>query len=147
MAEKIYKFLLGFRQNLVYLIGVTQRRKIMNNLLAKNIIGIDQYSVKQILPNLGIHIDPVARTARFRGELIKLPRYEFEVLQHLIENSGRVVAREKLVELLYGGDNSVDSNVLDVYIHNLRKKFGQNAIRTIRGIGYVATFKNYEGLN
>lgn len=119
----------------------------MNNLFTKNIIGIDQYSLKQILPNLGIRIDPVARTVRFRGELIKLPRFEFEVLQHLIENSGRVVSRERLIELLYGGDNPVDSNVLDVYIHNLRKKFGQNAIRTIRGIGYVATFKNYDGLN
>lgn len=117
----------------------------MNNLLTKNIIGIDQYSLKQILPNLGTHIDPMTRTVRFRGELIKLPRYEFEILQHLIENSGQVVSREKLVELLYGVDNSLDSNVLDVYIHNLRKKFGQNAIRTIRGIGYVATFKN--GLN
>jgi two-component system, OmpR family, response regulator QseB len=119
----------------------------MNNLPTKNIIGIDQYSIKQILPNLGIHIDPITRTVRFRGELIKLPRYEFEVLQHLIKNSGRVVSRKKLVELLYGGDNSVDSNVLDVYIHNLRKKFGQNTIRTIRGIGYVAAFKNYDGLN
>lgn len=119
----------------------------MNNLSAKNNIGIDRYSLKQILPNLGVRVDSAARTVRFRGELIKLPRYEFEILQHLMESSGRVISREELVELLYGENNPMDSNVLDVYIHNLRKKFGPNIIRTIRGVGYVAMLKSYDGLN
>ena len=59
-------------------------------------------------------------------------------LQKLLENSGRVISREQLNQTLYGWGENIDSNALEVHIHNLRKRFGTSLIRTIRGVGYMA---------
>ncbi len=50
---------------------------------------------------------------------------------------GKVLTKEKLTSHLYGLDEDIDSNVLEVHIHNIRKKLPSNIIRTIRGIGYI----------
>lgn len=50
---------------------------------------------------------------------------------------GRVLSREQLAQTLYGWDNEIDSNAVEVHIHNLRKKLGIKIIRTIRGVGYM----------
>jgi two-component system response regulator QseB len=71
------------------------------------------------------------------NETINVSRREFALLHKLLENAGRVLSREHLTQSLYGWGEDVDSNALEVHIHNLRKKFGQNFIRTIRGIGYM----------
>jgi two-component system response regulator QseB len=68
---------------------------------------------------------------------VNITRREFALLQKLLENIGRVLSRECITQNLYGWDDDVDSNALEVHIHNLRKKFGTNFIRTIRGIGYM----------
>jgi two-component system response regulator QseB len=70
-------------------------------------------------------------------ELINISRREFALLQKLLENPGRVLSREHLTSTLYGWGDDVDSNALEVHIHNLRKKFGTKLIRTIRGVGYM----------
>lgn len=84
-----------------------------------------------------ICMDPASHTVTFNNETISVSRREFALLQKLLENSGRVLSREHLTQSLYGWGEDVDSNALEVHIHNLRKKFGQNFIRTIRGIGYM----------
>lgn len=82
-------------------------------------------------------LDPASHLVTFGEENVTLPRREFALLHILLENEGRVLSREHLTQSLYGWGEEVDSNALEVHIHNLRKKFGQNFIRTIRGIGYM----------
>ncbi len=84
-----------------------------------------------------ITIDPASHTVIVNDELIKISRREFVLLQKLVENAGRVLSREHLTSTLYGWGDEIDSNALEVHIHNLRKKFGSNLIRTIRGVGYM----------
>lgn len=84
-----------------------------------------------------IRLDPAAHIVYLKGESVSVSRREFALLQKLLENAGRVLSREHLTQSLYGWGEDVDSNALEVHIHNLRKKFGQHFIHTIRGIGYM----------
>lgn len=84
-----------------------------------------------------IILDPAAHTVKLNNEIVNVSRREFALLQKLLENTGRVLSREHLAQSLYGWGEDVDSNALEVHIHNLRKKFGQDFIHTIRGIGYM----------
>lgn len=84
-----------------------------------------------------IVLDPVAHTTFYKGKEITIPRREFALLMKLMENAGQVLSRHQLNQSLYTWDDEIDSNTLEVHIHNLRKKFGNNFIRTIRGIGYM----------
>jgi two-component system response regulator QseB len=90
-----------------------------------------------ILIHDNIRLDPASHTVVLNNEPINVSRREFALLSKLLENAGRVLSREHLTQSLYGWGEDVDSNALEVHIHNLRKKFGQTFIRTIRGIGYM----------
>jgi two-component system response regulator QseB len=90
-----------------------------------------------LLSHENISLDPASHTVSLNNEPINVSRREFALLHKLLENAGRVLSREHLTQSLYGWGEDVDSNALEVHIHNLRKKFGQNFIRTIRGIGYM----------
>jgi two-component system response regulator QseB len=83
-------------------------------------------------------LDPASLSVTVAGKPISLSRREFALLQKLLENIGQVVSRDVLNQCLYGWDDDVDSNTLEVHVHNLRKKLGVNFIRTIRGVGYMA---------
>lgn len=67
---------------------------------------------------------------------IDLSPKEFSILKLLLENLHKVVSKSRLEDLLYSWDDSIESNVIEVYIHHLRKKLGQDFIKTVRGIGY-----------
>jgi two-component system, OmpR family, response regulator QseB len=84
-----------------------------------------------------ISLDPASHTVTYKEEPINLSRREFALLHVLLENAGRVLSREHLTQSLYGWGEEVDSNALEVHVHNLRKRFGQDFIRTVRGIGYT----------
>lgn len=84
-----------------------------------------------------ISLDPASHTVNYKGEPTNLSRREFALLHVLLENAGRVLSREHLTQSLYGWGEEVDSNALEVHVHNLRKRFGQDFIRTVRGIGYT----------
>lgn len=84
-----------------------------------------------------IVLDPASHIVMYQDEPVLISRREFTLLQKLLETPGRVVSREKLNQTLYGWGESIDSNALEVHIHNLRKRFGSNVIRTIRGVGYM----------
>ena len=84
-----------------------------------------------------ITIDIAAHTVTLNRQPINLARREFALLQKLLESKGQVLSREKLMQSIYSWDEEVDSNALEVHIHNLRKKLNANFIRTIRGIGYL----------
>jgi two-component system, OmpR family, response regulator QseB len=84
-----------------------------------------------------INLDPATRLVFKAGEITELSRREFMLLQMLMENAGRVLTREQITQSLYGWGDDIDSNALEVHIHNLRKKFGNETIITIRGVGYM----------
>jgi two-component system, OmpR family, response regulator QseB len=90
-----------------------------------------------ILHYKNITLDPAAHSVYVDNILINVPRREFSLLQKLLENSGQVLSREQLMQSIYGWEEDVDSNTLEVHIHNLRKKLNANFIRTIRGVGYM----------
>jgi two-component system response regulator QseB len=91
-----------------------------------------------------ITLDPAAHTVMLEDQLINVPRREFALLQKLLENSGHALSRDQLMQSIYGWEEDVDSNALEVHIHNLRKKLNANFIRTIRGVGYMAEKSDHE---
>ena len=82
-------------------------------------------------------VDPAARTVTLDEELVSLGSHEFAVLEALLNSCGRVLSREQLEEVLYGWEEGVESNAMEVYIHHLRKKLGKDLIHTVRGVGYT----------
>jgi two-component system, OmpR family, response regulator QseB len=84
-----------------------------------------------------VTLDPATRTVYKNSQEIELSRREFVLLQMLLENAGKILSREQLTQSLYGWGDDIDSNALEVHIHNLRKKFGDKFISTIRGVGYM----------
>ncbi|HEY0789310.1 MAG TPA: response regulator [Thermoanaerobaculia bacterium] len=82
-------------------------------------------------------LDPAAHTVRLSGERVEVSPREFAILQELLERAGQVVSREALEETLYGWEDEVASNTIEVHIHHLRRKLGSDLIRTVRGVGYT----------
>ena len=83
-----------------------------------------------------IEVDPGARSVTRDGKPVALSPKEFAILQALMENAGKVVPRNRLMGSIYGWDDDIGSNVLEVHIHNLRKKVASAALKTVRGVGY-----------
>jgi DNA-binding response OmpR family regulator len=83
-----------------------------------------------------IALDPATRAVTLRGRPVELSGREFALLQALLARPGAVLSRAQLEERLYGWDEEVDSNAVEVHIHNLRRKLGADTIRNVRGVGY-----------
>jgi len=84
-----------------------------------------------------LELDPAARRVWLAGEAIDLPAKELSILEILMRNAGRVLSKAQLEAALYGWSEGVDSNVVEVHIHHLRRKLGADKIRTQRGLGYL----------
>jgi DNA-binding response OmpR family regulator len=86
-------------------------------------------------------IDTARRLVFVQGDRIELTKREFDLLAVLAENAGVVLSRQRLLELVWGYDFDVDTNVADVFISYLRRKLEREGvprvIQTVRGIGYV----------
>lgn len=95
-----------------------------------------------VLQYRNITLDPAAHSVMVDDVVVNVPRREFSLLQKLLENAGQVLSRDQLMQSVYGWEDDVDSNTLEVHIHNLRKKLNANFIRTIRGVGYMAEKSN-----
>lgn len=81
-------------------------------------------------------LDPAARRLCNAGAPVQLSRREFAVLQALMEQPEHVRSRAQLEDRLYGWQEEVGSNAVEVHIHNLRAKLGRDVIETVRGEGY-----------
>lgn len=81
--------------------------------------------------------DPASLCVRRGAETIALSAREGAILTDLLEQRGIALSRARLEESLYGWNEEVDSNAIEVHIHNLRKKLGAELIQTIRGVGYL----------
>ena len=82
-------------------------------------------------------LDPAARSVRKAGEAVVLAPREFDLLHALMLNADRVLSREQIEQHLYSWGTEVDSNAVEVHVHNLRRKLGAALIRTVRGVGYI----------
>jgi len=87
----------------------------------------------------GVSIEPDSRRATVDGTPIELTAKEFDLLAYLVTNSGRVISRDEILDAVWGGQHSTDSNVIEVFVCHLRNKIGDHdntVIQTIRGVGY-----------
>jgi two-component system response regulator QseB len=82
-------------------------------------------------------LNPATHQVMWRGQDVALSGREFAVLQALLERPGAVLSRVQLEERLYGWEEEVASNAVEVHIHHLRHKLDPALIRTIRGVGYM----------
>ena len=84
----------------------------------------------------GIKVEPARKAVSREGTGLNLSRREYALLEALMERPGRVLSRGQLEARLYGWNEEIGSNALEVHIHNLRTKIGRDAIETVRGLGY-----------
>ena len=84
-----------------------------------------------------LELDPATLAVRWQGRNVDLPRREFSLLRVLMENPGRTISRESAQQRVFGWDEDVASNALDVHVHHLRRKLPAALIRTVRGVGYA----------
>jgi len=68
--------------------------------------------------------------------MVRLTAKEYQVLELFVINPGRIFTREEVLERVWGPGFESDSNLIDVYVKNLRKKLYDNVIETVRGLGY-----------
>jgi DNA-binding response OmpR family regulator len=84
-----------------------------------------------------IVLDLAAHHVTYRGTTQRLPAREFALLQALLEHPGTILSRKQLEDSLYGWGEEVESNAVDVLIHYIRRKFDNDIIRNVRGIGWM----------
>lgn len=83
-----------------------------------------------------VHVDPARKEVTRAGEPVALSIHEYRTLVALMERQGRIVTRTQLEERVYGNDGAIESNTIAVYIHQLRRKLGDELIVTVHGFGY-----------
>jgi len=83
-----------------------------------------------------LEIDPATRRVCLEGQAIDLSRREFAVLEALARRPDHIVSRGAIEEAIYGWQEEVGSNAVEVHIHKLRAKLGTGVIKTVRGLGY-----------
>ena len=90
-----------------------------------------------IYEHKGVAINPATREATVDGRAVLLSAREWAVLEPLIARPGTVLSRAQLEEKIFGFDDSIASNAVEVYVHGLRKKLGAHLIQNVRGLGYL----------
>lgn len=89
-----------------------------------------------------LELNPANQTVTKNKIKISIFPKEFNILKILLENRNKIVSKSRLEEALYSWEDGIESNTVEVYIHSLRKKLGQDIIETVRGVGYVVRGKN-----
>ncbi|MGO4701393.1 response regulator transcription factor [Dyella sp. 2RAB6] len=82
-------------------------------------------------------LDPVRRRVTKDGEAVALSAYEYRMLLTLLQRAGHVVTRDELEKAIYGDRAVVGSNTVSVFVHQLRRKLGDDLIATVHGHGYT----------
>lgn len=85
----------------------------------------------------GVSLNPATREASLNGEPVSLSAREWAVLEPLLARPGMLLSRAQLEEKLFSWKDDVSSNAVEVYIHGVRKKLGNDIIQTVRGLGYL----------
>ena len=117
-----------------YLVKPFQIEELLARLRA--VMRRSQGRVAPVLSYKDIVVDPARHSVTRSGEHVRLSMHEYRTLLALMERQGRVVARDHLEDLVYGGAGTIESNTIAVYIHQLRRKLGDDVIATVHGYGY-----------
>ena len=96
--------------------------------------GVNQVSNELVHGNIALNAE--TRQASLDGQPLALTAREYHVLHALLLRKNSIVTRAQIEQALYGWGDEVESNAIEVYIHNLRKKLGSDNIVTVRGLGY-----------
>jgi two-component system response regulator QseB len=90
-----------------------------------------------VLRHGDLALDTATHAVTKGGKVVDVSAREFALLAALLERPGAALSKTQLEERIYRWGNEVESNAVEVHIHNLRKKLGSEAIRTLRGVGYA----------
>jgi two-component system response regulator QseB len=90
-----------------------------------------------VLRHGDLALDTASHAVTKAGKAIDVSAREFALLAALLERPGAALSKAQLEERIYRWGDEVESNAVEVHIHNLRKKLGSDAIRTLRGVGYA----------
>lgn len=82
-------------------------------------------------------LDVASHRVTLAEQAVELSTREFAILQTLLENKGHVMTRRQIEDRIYGWRDEPESNTVEVHIHHLRRKLGNDIIRTLRGVGYI----------
>ncbi len=89
-----------------------------------------------LLQHGSLTLDPASHQVIYKDQPVEMSPREFALLRILMENADKLVSKTRLQETLYGWDQDVESNAVEVHIHHLRKKLDAGLIETVRGVGY-----------
>jgi DNA-binding response OmpR family regulator len=89
-----------------------------------------------VLEVADLKLDPATREVSRAGRAVLLSAREFALLQALLERPGAILSRAQLEDRLYGWGEELESNAISVFVHQLRKKLGDDLLHTVRGVGY-----------
>ena len=93
-------------------------------------------SQQSILTWGDLQLDTQAKVVLSAGKTIDLTAKEFQILRKLMVHPEHIITRDQLEEALYAWGEEIESNAIEVFIYQLRKKIGSSSIKTIRGLGY-----------
>jgi two-component system OmpR family response regulator len=94
-------------------------------------------SALNIIGNGEISLNPATQEASYRGKTLLLPAREFALLHVLVERPGSILSRSQIENRIYKWNEEISSNAVEVLIHYLRKKFDNEIIRNVRGVGWM----------
>lgn len=117
-----------------YIVKPFQRDELLARLRA--VVRRSQGRVAPVLRWRNVVLNPAERSVTRSGERVPLGAHEYRTLLALMESQGRVVSRDFLEDRLYGGNGTIESNTVAVYIHQLRRKLGEEVVVTVHGYGY-----------
>ncbi len=92
-----------------------------------------------VMTNGSLSLDPATREANLNGQPTRLSSREFSLLHALMVRPGAILSRAELEDRIYGWNEEVESNAVEFLIHALRKKLGSDAIKNVRGVGWMVS--------
>jgi two-component system OmpR family response regulator/two-component system response regulator QseB len=124
---------MGADDYLVKPFDIVEVQARLRAVMRRSMAGGDLTDLQTIGP-LQVHLS--SRTVLWNRSVVTLTSKEFDVLQTLVMRRPRVVSRTQLVDALYGWDEDIESNSIEVYVHFLRRKLAKSVVLTVRGRGY-----------
>lgn len=131
LAERVEGLDLGADD---YLVKPFELEEMSARIRAAARRGVNQVSNELVHGNIALNAE--TRQASLDGQPLALTAREYHVLHALLLRKNSIVTRAQIEQALYGWGDEVESNAIEVYIHNLRKKLGSDNIVTVRGLGY-----------
>src|SRR5213595_2591937 len=117
-----------------YLIKPFEFRELLARMRA--VIRRRDGAAHSLIGSPDLQLDLTTREVIVGSERSQLSQREFALLHALLERPGAILSREQLENRIYGWGEEVSSNAVDVLIHGMRRKLGQDAIRNVRGLGW-----------